>query len=339
MSRLLCLTCQTCLTCLTFLGSGFCREGWAAEDAPPAPGAPFLTCQEQVMDFGMVQDLGELSHLFTLMNAGEAPAEVTITKPDTSKCKCRPATVYSTNIAWGCELDVPVTHPLRGRKGPLEYVVSVTGNDPSNPEVLLTMKADIQPLIDVIPEMIDFRKMPLSEVITNTCKLKIMPGAKVKIRRVKTGSEYISARLWPSSEADTFEVRVTTCPPLPPGPLDDVITVTTDNRDVPELTIPVRLDAVGPIEGLPAAIPLLRHQPSQTQTAYARSKYVDFYITAITFPAPGMGARIADIDKNTYRITITNMNPTAISEGDGIEINTSYPLQPELFIPVELVDH
>lgn len=115
-----------------------------------AGAAPRVAAPELSYDFGKVFEDKALAHTFVLKNEGNAVLRVEDVDPD---CACTVAN-YDRDIPPGGEGRIILTiKPYSVMRNFLKNT-TVRVNDPSRPEVVLTMKGYVQPIIEIQPSHI-----------------------------------------------------------------------------------------------------------------------------------------------------------------------------------------
>jgi len=116
--------------------------GWAA--------APRAIVSETSKDFGKVFEDKALAHTFVIKNEGNAPLKVEEVDPD---CACTVAN-YDGTIPPGGRGEITLTiKPFSVLRDFLKKT-TVKFNDPARPEVVLSMKGYVQPIIEIQPSHI-----------------------------------------------------------------------------------------------------------------------------------------------------------------------------------------
>ena len=108
--------------------------------------APKIVFKENVHDFGKVPRGPELQYNFRFTNKGNS--NLNIERVQTS-CGCTGATVgEKSDYAKNESGEIKVNFSTQGREGHQEKTIIVYSNDPQNPQVVLTVKSDIDPNMD-----------------------------------------------------------------------------------------------------------------------------------------------------------------------------------------------
>jgi hypothetical protein len=108
--------------------------------------SPKISFSETKHDFGRVPQGPQLTYSFKFKNKG---SETLLIKDIITSCGCTGATVgdqkeYAKNETG----EVSVTFNTQGREGHNEKNIIVKSNDPFNPEMVLTISADIDPTME-----------------------------------------------------------------------------------------------------------------------------------------------------------------------------------------------
>ncbi|MFZ5453642.1 MAG: DUF1573 domain-containing protein [Thermodesulfobacteriota bacterium] len=117
---------------------------------PAAGAAPRVVAPQTTYDFGKGFEDRVLSHTFILKNEGDAPLRVEDVDPD---CACTVAE-YDRDIPPGGEGRIILTiKPYSVMRNFLKNT-TIKLNDPSRPQLVLTMKGYVQPIIEIQPSHI-----------------------------------------------------------------------------------------------------------------------------------------------------------------------------------------
>src|SRR5260221_5897423 len=121
----------------------------AAKDAPKAPaGKPKIKFDQTTFDFGKTSQVERVSGTFTFQNVGDA--DLKMGKPSTS-CGCTVAGVKPEILKPGDKGELSFSLNLGRNRATLQKQITVESNDPENPKVILTVKADYTPLYEISP--------------------------------------------------------------------------------------------------------------------------------------------------------------------------------------------
>ena len=116
----------------------------AAESAQPRPKAVVV---EAVKDAGGVAKGEKITHDFVIKNEGDAPLEITDVKPT---CGCTVADFDHTIVPGGSG-KIHTVLDTTDFGGPIAKTIYAYTNNPDNARIELTVKAEVQPYIFVLP--------------------------------------------------------------------------------------------------------------------------------------------------------------------------------------------
>ena len=115
--------------------------------AQGAPAGPKAVVAEPIKDMGVVPKGDKISYDFVIRNEGQAPLEIADVR---ASCGCTVAK-FDRTIAPGQTGKVNVEVDTATFSGPISKGVTVLTNDPSTPEIELTIRAKAEPFIQVKP--------------------------------------------------------------------------------------------------------------------------------------------------------------------------------------------
>lgn len=128
----------------------FCTAGLILALGTAAAAAPRVAVSETSKDFGRVFEDKALGHTFVIKNEGDKPLKVEDVDPD---CACTVAN-YDGTIPPGGQGEITLTiKPFSVLRDFLKKT-TVKFNDPARPELVLTMKGYVQPIIEIQPSHI-----------------------------------------------------------------------------------------------------------------------------------------------------------------------------------------
>jgi Protein of unknown function (DUF1573) len=110
-------------------------------------GKPKAVAAEPIKDMGTVPKGEKVTHDFMIKNDGTVPLEITEVRPS---CGCTVAE-FDKRIAPGQSGKVHVVVDTETFAGPIAKGVTVFTNDAENPQIELTIRAEVQPIIAVQP--------------------------------------------------------------------------------------------------------------------------------------------------------------------------------------------
>lgn len=106
-----------------------------------ASGGPAIYFQDTQHDFGKVQEGDVVDYTFNFVNKGNAILDIKDVK---TSCGCTAALVSSKKVDPGQNGTLKVELDTKHRVGRMSRRITIHSNDPSNPNMVLTIFADVQ---------------------------------------------------------------------------------------------------------------------------------------------------------------------------------------------------
>jgi hypothetical protein len=101
---------------------------------------PKIFFQQSQYDFGIVKEGDVVSHTFTFTNKGKATLDI---KDIKTSCGCTAALVSNKQIPPGKEGTLKIDLDTKNREGRMSRTITVSSNDPEEPNKVLTIYAEI----------------------------------------------------------------------------------------------------------------------------------------------------------------------------------------------------
>ncbi len=226
--------------------SGARSEAGATSSEP----LPKIDVPEDTYDFGRIESNSVVRHEFTVRNVGTAPLRISI---GDSTCRCTVLNLDSAEIPPG--ESKPVTLEFNGKDyfGPVTQRATILTNDPTRPQVTFTIKADVVKSIRVVPSEIVFSRVVKMQPAMGEAKIYVFRDQPVQVKGIELANkdenaEFIDLDIQPLAPDELtvepgaksgYRVTVRLKPGLPLGPIQQKIRVLTDQKDMPELEIPL----------------------------------------------------------------------------------------------------
>lgn len=169
-----------------------------------AEGTPKIEFDKTVFDFGKTSQVQTAAGTFTFKNTGDAVLK--LEKPTTS-CGCTIADLKSDTLQPGEKGELAFTLNLGTARANLEKHITVTSNDPKNPKVELTVKADYVPLYELVPSMarLDIRQGETTNMVVT---LRRTDGKKLTIKKTEASNPWITIKADPAEKPDESSARI-----------------------------------------------------------------------------------------------------------------------------------
>jgi len=163
--------------------------------AAPLPGqerVATIVFDKQSKDFGKVMEGEKLKHVFLFKNKGTATLEILRVEPS---CGCTAAVLSSPRTPPGGEGRIEVAVDTQGMRGRVSRDISVTTNDPRQPQLALTVSAEVEPEFILSTRAINFGTNPPGKAVTQELTITIQGDPPQKILGVSSSDEAVTAEL------------------------------------------------------------------------------------------------------------------------------------------------
>jgi hypothetical protein len=215
----------------------------SVEKTPPAPSrsrelTPKVVVDQPDYDFGTLDIAVGGSHEFTLSNVGRGPLKLSAGE---SSCRCTTSELSRESIPPGRSAKVTVTWKPAQKLGPYKQGAKILTNDPSQPQVTLTVSGKITAAARLVPPELVFSRMSAGEASTGEARLYCYLDTPLKIAdhtwSDAATASYFDATVEPLSADELKEepsarsgmlVRVTVKPGLPQGPIEQRLVIQTN---------------------------------------------------------------------------------------------------------------
>lgn len=337
--------------CFTFVGAIFTlaqlagsvglQAQTAAAAAPPEAktgDGPRIRFSETSFNFGTVKPSDVLRHDFIVTNTGTAVLEISEVRPG---CGCTTAGSWDREVQPGQTGKIPIQLNPTSFSGAVGKSVSVTCNDPTQPNHTLQLQANVWRPIDVQPPYAYFT--PIQGEETNETKVvRIVnnldapltveappspnPAFKLELKAVKPGKE--------------FELHITYGGPVSNAPSYAALKLKTSSTNMPELNISVSAMPRPALVMMPAQIQLPAgqltsgHRHSQTIRNIG-SKPVKLSEPAVN--ADGVTVDLSETQPGKLFTLNLNFPPgfkAQSSQPLELSVKTTHPAQPIVKVPI-----
>lgn len=198
----------------------------AAGPARAARG-PFMRISEREIDFGQVQQHDQVHHDLFIRNDGDAPLRILKIEAD---CGCTAAIPSDSIVPPGKEIKVDVAFSTRDYKEVIEKRLTIRTDDPAEPKVVITVRADVRPLIRFSEEPVRLAPVRTGEAGTERIRMSADASLGLEVIDLSTGKTYVDAVMQPPvTEGDErvvyLDIKVR--PGAPPGTFQEGIDIRT----------------------------------------------------------------------------------------------------------------
>jgi len=213
--------------------------------------APKIQFDKTVYDFGSTSMVQQLAGKFIISNTGSATLE--IKKPQPS-CGCTVPALKTDKLAPGEKTELTFTLNVGMPRGHLEKHITVPSNDPTQPSVNLTLKADIVATFDVIPANIGLGNLRQGMTTNITVQIKRLDGKPLGLTRAEAGMKNVKPKLGSvEGTNDTVQLAVEIEADSPPRSLNDQVRIYSGDSAQPLITVPINGRIVGDLTANPEA--------------------------------------------------------------------------------------
>ena len=311
-----------------------------------AEARPKAVVDEPVFDAERVNKGKNIVHDFVVKNEGTTPLRITDVRP---ACGCTVAD-YDEVIAPGASGKVHAVLDTTSFAGPISKGITVLTDDPENPQLTLTVKALVEPLVFVKPGYARFIQPQLSE--PGTVEQLIFTRSFDALEVVDVTSPYpfltTVARPAKADEVDsngsgkqwvvTFTVDYEKAPV---GALGDYVVVKTNHPEQTEVPIPVsgfvRPMVVVTPQDLDFGKIQVSGESAQAQLVVKNYGREDIEISFKDSTVPGVRVNVDSVEAGR-EYTLEVMLGPELPKGDfsgAIHLQLDHPKQKSLTIPLK----
>lgn len=314
-----------------------------APDDPAGPNLlvqakPHLVADKMQHDFGRIMDTSSVFVDIPFKNTGTGTLEILDTH---ATCGCTVGRLEKTSYAPGESGVLKVEFKPQGKNGPQLQRVTIRSNDPAEPEVVVSITAEVEPVVMIEPKILQFGELKKGE-------------GKSAIVRVIGRTEDFAATFGTVSSDDALqlevldskpvemngktlrqtEVKITLKPNAPVGHLQHSASIRTNDTRMPAVTVTIMGEIVGDLEAGPArlALGVLQAEgPIKSELKVTSRAGVPFKISEITSQA------INDIGLKFDVKPVDPAKPTAYTiEVTGTAPEKAVPIRGEVVIKTDV---
>jgi hypothetical protein len=202
-----------------------------------------------VYDFGTTSMVSQLAGKFIISNTGKALLE--IKKPQPS-CGCTVPALVKDKLAPGESTELGFTVNVSTPRGHLEKKITVPSNDPSQPSVALTLKADIVPTFDILPASVSLGNIHQGVITNVTVQIKRLDGKPLGLTRAEATQKGIRAKLEAvDGVTNAVQLRIEIEAEGTPRQFGDAVKVYAGDGAQPAVVVPVSARIVGDLTAIP----------------------------------------------------------------------------------------
>lgn len=200
---------------------------------------------------GTVIEGEKLSHIFEFTNIGSDALEVSTR----STCSCTTAILSDRKILSGGHGQIKIEYDTNGKKGHTQQGAYLYTNDPRKKIVKLTIAATVKSSVRIVPEEIWLDEIVMGEEITREIIVIDSGDSTLKVENVETPSG-IKAEILSVREKPVFcvPVQLIISTEYNPGDFEKQITIRTNDKIHPEITVPISGIVLGEAKVFPPMV-------------------------------------------------------------------------------------
>ncbi|MBI4718845.1 MAG: redoxin domain-containing protein [Planctomycetes bacterium] len=222
---------------------------------PPVPEGPIpvAKCDEPTKDFGETWMGPTLTHAFIIKNEGQAPLEITKVRP---ACGCTVAGEHPKVLEPGKSGEFPFSINSTKLRGKYEKAITISTNDPVNPDLKLKLAGVVKRYVDVLPTNAIFGKISDEGPQERVLKITNNTDRNLEIKANPTEDGPFKFEVVTTTPNKEYELKVTMAPPFKPGEYRNTTTITTNISEQESIIVTATASVPERIEIQPAAVTL-----------------------------------------------------------------------------------
>lgn len=308
-----------------------------------APGSvrtegPSLQVADSNHNFGKIAQGTAVRYEFILRNTGDAPLEIIEVRPS---CGCTTAGDWPRTIKPGESGKLPIRMETAQFAGAITKTITLTTNDPSRPQTVLEIKADIWTPVKISTPVLVFPALTdPNQVVSRSVMILNQVDGRLRVTDLKIDNPIFNAELNETVPGREFELVVSTIPPSSEGTQTARITMKTSNDRMPELMVQAVATLLPSIQVAPTEIILPTTILTAPETRYVvvlNHRGYDLKLSGLKTSADGVEL-IVRPSSERKQITISVVFPRGFQVGSGAKLSvrgrTNHPELPEFEVPI-----
>jgi hypothetical protein len=306
--------------------------------AAHASAGPRLQVVEPNHDFGSVPQGSSVRHDFKLRNTGDAPLEIIDVRPS---CGCTTAGEWTRTIKPGETGTLPIQMETAQFAGAIAKTITISSNDPSRPQAVLEVKADVWTPVKVSTPVLVFPALAdPNEAVTRSVTIRHQVDGILTISDLRIDKPVFKTELKETVPGKEFELLVSTIPPIPAGTQTARITMKSSNEKMPELVVQAVATLLPPVQVAPTEIILPAAKlaaPEKRYVVVLNHRGHDLQVSDLKTNAAGAELTI-NPSPDKKQITVTVTFPAGFQVGANAKLavsgRTNHPTLPTFEVPI-----
>jgi len=209
--------------------------------APPGE-APKAVASDSLYNFGTALEGTMVTHTFSVKNTGKGYLDILGVK---TSCGCTTGNPSKMHVAPGDQSDIAVSFDTHFQKGHQERTITVSTNDPDNPQLAMTIQGIVKKQVEAMPEFIGFGEVKRGTEETRDLLVSDLNPARGAFSVGPVSNSNSSIKVVQEKRPDGKPgalLKVSLLKTMPVGPFDDTVKI-TNNR------VPLQVDLFGTVTG------------------------------------------------------------------------------------------
>lgn len=302
--------------------------------AAESPSGPRIACDEPTYDFGQRDNREVVEHTFVIRNEGDLTLEI---KRVHASCGCTVVQTSSRSVPPGGTAEITARLNLHGRRGPQHKTITVESNDPQQPRLILSLKGIAAEEMNVLPDRFFFGQVTGADTVSRTVTVS-SEAVSFNITNITCNSGSLSVSVETVRTGHSYRVTATLKPPLPDGRLSANVRLYTDSEKYPTIDLPVWARVSGALTVAPRELVIPAQGPALTRYLIVRATDGrEFRIEAVEVPWPEIQISTNSYPGGGYRITLSNIQPSADLRDTAVVVRTDAEGARELRVPIRVL--
>jgi hypothetical protein len=315
---------------VTFLVPGGPTRAQAVEAAPK------IVCDQPKFDFGEKDNSLTVECSFELRNEGDTTLEIIRARPS---CGCTVADISDNMVPPGGKATIAAKLNLTGRRGKQHKTITVESNDPAQPRLVLVMEGTATSMVELNPMRVYVRELQYGSAHTDEVELLSRSEHPMKVLEVRSSNPQVEASFVPVEEGRRFKIVLNAADTLPRGLTSGRVSIRTDSKTAPDLSLPFHYQVVGELVVAPEQI-TFREAKDRTFTRNVIVKpgmVKDFKVERVEPPIPGIKVNVRALGAYGYQVQLLDIPASLALNGKEILIVTSVEPMREIRIPFRVI--